>query len=361
VNEPAAPIGEVPVVTAAAHTAEVAGKLEPPPFTSAQRLNFQKWCLLNHLLEATPHHRLSKGDANGKLRAALQRELELTPARATELREALASEHYITIAKKGRSVTYELTDTGREYLQMLDPYPPEPPVEPVPETVLRHQMAHVLFQLFRAEGQTLGRGQANQKRGPTDLELTPQAANKLRKQLAKQGALEIIKGSRSESYRLTPRGEELLATLEHYPTSKVTLSGRLLNALLHTVRTAAPQPTAVSTEPVVTSAPQFAPAPADLSQAIHEVFEELLRERHSHTGLVPIHEIRKQIAANYGPNLARHDVLDEPIRELWRQGRLRMVALADLQRATPEQLNDSVPGVHETLFYLERAHERPAQ
>jgi hypothetical protein len=52
--------------------------------------------------------------------------------------------------------------------------------------------------------------------------------------------------------------------------------------------------------------------------------------------------------------------LDEPIRELWRRGRVRMVALADLTRATSEQLNDSIPGVHETLFYLENAHGRPA-
>jgi hypothetical protein len=193
------------------------------------------------------------------------------------------------------------------------------------------------------------------------LELTPEVAGILRKKLAREDALEIIKSGRSETYKLLSRGEGLLATLEHYPTTQFTLKGKHLNALLGLVRSVGSTHAASASSILPGNEPTFAPAPTDLSQAVYEEFEELRRERHSHTGLVPIHEIRLRIAEKYGASIARHDVLDEPIRELWRQDRVRMVALADLQRATPEQLNDSVPGVHETLFYLERAHERPAQ
>ena len=49
------------------------------------------------------------------------------------------------------------------------------------EEIERYQVAHLLFQLFRAEGWTLGRGQANRSLGPTELELRPSAANQLRR------------------------------------------------------------------------------------------------------------------------------------------------------------------------------------
>ena len=343
--------GEVQAAAAMAASSEPPVPDQTGSSDDGRRLNYQKWCLLDQLLQATPHHRLSKGEANRKLTATLQRELQLTPATANQLRESLAREQYLHIHKKGRSLTYELTDAGREHLQRLDPYPPPP--APVAPEIQRYQIAHLLFQLFKTDGRTLARGEANKNRGPKELELSAPAANELRKTLARQGAIEILRGSRSESYRLTPEGEALLGTLQQYPESTFNLKGKHLNALLGLAVSAARQQD--------TSAPrsESAAAPADLSQAVYAAFEELRRESYSHTRLVPIHEIRRKIAENYGPQTARHDVLDEPIRELWRQGRVRMVALADLQRATPEQLNDSVPGVNETLFYLESAHEQP--
>lgn len=360
----ATPVAESTPDTPTEHLADepVGGRSSPAPSSAEEkrRLNDQRWFLLNQLLEATPDHRLNKGEANRKLSAVVRRELDLTPATAERLRQDLAKDHYLQVTREGRSVTYELTDAGREYLQTLDPYPPEPETEPVSDTVRRHQIAHLLLQLFRADEQTLGRGEANRRLGPVDLELNLPAANKLRKKLARDGMIEVIKSSRSESYRLTSAGERLLATLEHYPTTKVTLNGRQLNALLQAVRSSTPSAGATQEFGRGTES-RGIPLPADLSQAIYEEFDDLRRERYGHTGLVPIHEIRARIAAEYGTEAARHDVLDEPIRELWRQGRVRMVALSDLGRATPEQLNDSVPGVHETLFYLELAHDSPAR
>src|SRR5262249_17469775 len=150
----------------------------------------------------------------------------------------------------GNSATYELTDAGREYLQTLDQYPPEPELPPASDEIRNFQKAQLLFQLYRSDGKTLSKGEANRQLGPQELELTPEIAPILRNKLSRVGALEIIKGSRSETYKLLPAGEGLLATLEHYPTTQFTLKGKHLNALLGLVRSSPLQPAApVSTIP----------------------------------------------------------------------------------------------------------------
>jgi hypothetical protein len=54
-------------------------------------------------------------------------------------------------------------------------------------------------------------------------------------------------------------------------------------------------------------------------------------------------------------------VLDEPIRELARRGRVRLVAISDPRDVTPEQLANSIPGREQTFFYLGAAHVHPGQ
>jgi hypothetical protein len=95
-----------------------------------------------------------------------------------------------------------------------------------------------------------------------------------------------------------------------------------------------------------------------LGAAVLAEFQELWRERHGRSGLVPIHEIRQRIADRFGTAASRHDVLDEVILNLWRQKRLGLEAISDLAGATEQQLNASIPGVHGTLFYLEAPHEQ---
>ena len=98
--------------------------------------------------------------------------------------------------------------------------------------------------------------------------------------------------------------------------------------------------------------PGPAPAAGDLAAAVLEVFEELRREKYGHTGMVPIHEIRRGIAGRLGPAAARHDVLDEAIKRLGRE-RLRMLPINDASHVSAEELNDSIRGLNETWFYLE--------
>jgi DNA-binding PadR family transcriptional regulator len=297
-----------------------------------------------------------KGEANRKIPAPVARQIGLTPAVANRVRDALAQQGYIRVSRVKQTITYELTDAGREYLQTLTPYPPPEPEDETAEEIRGYQKAHLLLQLLRADQHALARGQANRSRGPADLELTTRAANRLRKRLAQEGLVEIIPGQRTESYRLTDRGRTTLGTLRHYPTSRITLTGKQLNALLHAGQRGA-NLNAGETQRAAQVPVSPAPLPADLGQVVYAEFVELRRERYGHTSLVPIHEIRRRIADKYGPGAARHDTLDEPIRELARQGKVRLVAISDLRDATEPQLADSIPGIDQTFFYLGVAHD----
>lgn len=103
----------------------------------------------------------------------------------------------------------------------------------------------------------------------------------------------------------------------------------------------------------VGEAPTQAPDARNLATAVLEVFEELRREKFGHTGLVPIHEIRREIARRLGPEAARHDVLDGPIKEFHRGDRLRLLPINDASGVSAEEMNASIHGNNVTWFYLE--------
>lgn len=85
---------------------------------------------------------------------------------------------------------------------------------------------------------------------------------------------------------------------------------------------------------------------AQVRAAAERAFTELLPQ--SPHGLVPIWQVRERVSS---PDKA---ALDESILDMWREGKVRLVSLADLQKATPAQLDASVPGVNETLFFIEQ-------
>jgi hypothetical protein len=101
------------------------------------------------------------------------------------------------------------------------------------------------------------------------------------------------------------------------------------------------------------------PSQSELAEAVMAEFRDLRRERHGSSGLVPIHEIRQRIVERFGPTAGRHDLLDEVILGLWRSQRLGLEGISDLGKATNQQLNDGIPGVSGTLFYLETPREQP--
>lgn len=252
------------------------------------------------------------------------------------------------------------------------------------------QRAFLLLQLLGADERRLTQTAANKclkAEVKKKLGLDARTANQLRNSLAEDGYLEKSRADRATSYALTERGLALLLSLEQYPTELV-VSGKAINALIaavqeqsgswqgagHVDRTvAAAQTTLAELERGVSelfhnarqrlqarpSPPEKLETP-DLADVLWSEFQELHRERFGHSGLVPIHELRRRVAARLGAQAARHDVFDAEVQRLRQRGRVRLVPISDLRDASREQLNDSIPGVSETLFYLEPVHEPAA-
>jgi hypothetical protein len=107
----------------------------------------------------------------------------------------------------------------------------------------------------------------------------------------------------------------------------------------------------VSPSPRVSEVPRA--HPQELERTILEIFQELLREKFAHTGLVPIHALRRAIKERVGDHAGRHDVLDEKIKGLWSGGKLNLLPINDATGVTAEELSDSIRGAQETWFYLE--------
>jgi DNA-binding PadR family transcriptional regulator len=309
----------------------------------------------------------SAGALNKQITAAARRELQLNADAANRARRELAQEGYLEVHKDRQKVFYALTESGRTYLAGLErpvlsgPTKPPAPVDEaaISDEVREAQIAYLLLQLLDENGQPLAKGEANKfKNGPhTSLGLKPAIANHRRAKLAERGYIRITRAGRSEEYVLTPDGlDYLAANTRHLKHATFKLKGQTLNALVAAARESSFQ----RDRPAGPTPPERpVPSQSELAEAVLAEFQQLRRERHGRSGLVPIHEVRQRIADRFTPAAARHDVLDEVILGLWRQQRLGLEAISDLAGATEQQLNDSIRGVHGTLFYLEAPHEQP--
>jgi hypothetical protein len=102
-----------------------------------------------------------------------------------------------------------------------------------------------------------------------------------------------------------------------------------------------------------TAVRDVAPLSVPLSDdALLDEARVLLRDRHSHTGLVPIFELRRRVKMQFGDLAASHEELDGRLRRLRREHRVRLVSISDRSQATAEQLSDSVPGEDEMFYYV---------
>jgi hypothetical protein len=229
----------------------------------------------------------------------------------------------------------------------------------ISEEVREAQIAYLLLQLLDQDGQPLGKGEANRfKNGPkTSLGLKPAVANVRRAKLAELGYIRITRTRRSEEYVLTGDGlDYLAANTKHFQHARFKLKGKTLNALVAAAHESSFEPDRVGALP---SSDHPLPSQAELGEAVLAEFEELRRERHARSGLVPIYEVRQRIARRFGARAARHDILDEVILGLWRQHRLSLEGISDQGKADSQQLNDGIPGHSGTLFYLEAPREQP--
>ena len=217
--------------------------------------------------------------------------------------------------------------------------------------LLGYQKAIILLQFLRNEEKRLTRSDLGAKlRTKTIKEATaldPEAINQVLTHLVGQGYLSVKKHGKGSTHTLTQNGEDYLGASDQYPTIEIRLTGTILNVLMALARK-----NGATTRPVVTESHSL-PGPEELDAAILRAFEGLRRERYSHLDMVPIFEVRRRVGERLGPHATRQDVFDPCVRDLRRSGRLRTIAISDLSDATDEQLAESVPGVNETLFYLE--------
>lgn len=275
--------------------------------------------------------------------------------------EELVAAGLVTSKKDGRAVRYSVTPAGESHLASLPvptartrtPRNRDPAVEPAPlpgnPNLLPYQQAFLLMQLLCADDRTMTEGQANKLPlvAKQDLELSGPLASQLRRKLAADGYLTQRKEGRSLLVTLTDKGVGYLTTLEHHPAARFTVTGGAINALLAARGDGAGYR--------VSDVASESEVPADLASVAYRVFQQLARERFTRNGLVPIFEIRREIARQYGPDAARHDTLDHSILSLWRDGRVRLVSISDTRGASAAELEDSITDAYETLFYMEGA------
>ncbi len=331
---------------------------EPPV---KDTLKLRRRAMLLHHLRDVPQRGLRKGDANKRISAAAAKELGLTTAVANQAREELVDSGEIHSEKVGRTTLYVLTDAGKSLLQNLSEYLPPPRCNPprgkvnLAENgkVKREREVYLLLQLLKVTGYAISGATANTFNdgyARDGLELNAATAWHIRGDLATRGLINITLRGRSEIYKLTNDGLLFLGNAAFPAERTFHLPGAALNALVEAARSVAKQFGEI--EPASIAPPQ----PAQLELAIIAALEELLRERHAQTGMVPIHEIREQIRREFGEVAARHELFDESLHRLRRGDEVILSPITDLSRASHEQLQASIPGLGETLFYAERGH-----
>jgi DNA-binding MarR family transcriptional regulator len=314
------------------------------------------------LLSAAPHRRLTQGDLKRKLRTRAAASRGLTPESAGALLGRCEAQGHVRREQTRRTVTYTLTDAGAAHLSTLG----APPlavrgniVPPANDQIRTYRTAYLLFEVLRAPGQSLAEAEASDHVSDyarDRLDLNVATARHLWKEFAAQGLLTRSGEGRIARYSLTPAGRVKLANADFPKDREFRLKGDALAALLEAAREVGKQFTPEPSEP--------GESPVDdarLERAVLAAFEELLRERHTVTGMVPIHEVRAEVRRRLGDRATRHDTFDPVVVRLRQTGQFRLVPITDQSGAEAEQLQASIPGVGETLFYLEVAHEPAAR
>ena len=102
------------------------------------------------------------------------------------------------------------------------------------------------------------------------------------------------------------------------------------------------------------AAPPLQPVTREAAkEEILKAFNQLVRTKYHHTELVPIPEVRELVRVEFGPAAAAHDTFDSAARSLAEDGTIYLTAISDLRKATHEQLQQAIPGMGETIYYME--------
>lgn len=287
--------------------------------------------------------------------------LGLNPATTRAVLSELALRGDILVRRTADFESYSLTPAGAEVLGRLRgqcPVPPPAGAKPTPapnESIRQGREAFLLFRLFEAPKHTASGTEAQGIGYPKPFKLNHATAWQVRGELARAGYITVHWDGTEGGYTLTRTGKQYLATLPFDAFGEFKIKGSTLTELLAAAREGAKPATGVppSVEPR-THHP--APDAAQLEKAVMNIFHALLNGRFANLRMVPIHEIRSEVANQFGSHSVSHTDFNELLLELRRTDRMRLISIDDRSRATPDQLRDSITALGETFFYVEKAN-----
>ena len=258
--------------------------------------------------------------------------------------------------------SYRLTGAGKDHVKPRRP--------DVSDELVGNQEAYLLFQFLRIKegGEAMSRSDLNGKLGTKaareQFELDPKV-NKSTidyhlDQLVNNGSLNEKRQGVSLIYTLTADGLKTLGAGKQYdhPSINFTLNGPALNRLLEAARSAG-APRSPAHEPAA-SVPELEPIPPVPTQSaevtpeeIHAFIAQLQADKYAGRDQIPIHEVRALVARHHGEHAASHPVFDKLLKRMRSEGDLTISAIADSRQTPVEHLNGSIPGMNETLFFID--------
>lgn len=287
--------------------------------------------------------------------------LGLNPATARAVLTDLALRGDVQVHRTPETESYSLTPGGAALLKQRRGECPVLPPSGKPTLVLTESVrlgreAFVLLKLLQCVKYTLWESDAAAGSYPKPLKLNHATAWMVRDELAQKGHIATHWDGKEGCYTLTPAGKWYLSTLPFDAFDEVKVKGPAFTELLAAAREGGKPAHGETPIRVQPQAPQTTLTAEQLVTPVLDIFYELLRERFTVLDMVPIHEIRRAVAERFGPRAASHAVFDEVLFVLRRAKKLWLVSISDRSRATPEELQDSVPGVGEMFFYAEKAN-----
>ncbi len=258
--------------------------------------------------------------------------------------------------------SYRLTENGKQHLSLFPSKLELRPARPDhSDEQLQYQESFILLKVFSAQpltqSQLKGKLKTNAAKRQLELDVVnaPETISYHLAELVEKGCLLEERSSNSFTYSLTKeRGIRALATGKQHTEVTFQLSGVALNALIAAIGQAKPaeprlEVPAVMDEPDYPLYPRSEPlGPMDILRYV----ELLLSDKYAGKDLIPIHEVRRLVAEHQGTEAAGHPVFDPLIKRMRTDRQLRLIAISDNRDATQEQLNDSIPGMNEILFYI---------
>ncbi|WP_422930237.1 hypothetical protein [Singulisphaera sp. PoT] len=287
------------------------------------------------------------------------------PAEANQTLASLIEQGFLAISGGAQdaphprpNAAYRLT---REGIAHLRPARPD-----FSDELLQAQEAFILLQVFRAKEQKLTRSDLNGKLKSRaavgqlefDVKAAPETIDYHLAELVDKQCLTVLKRGVSISFELNPeKGAAALASSKQHEAVSFTLTGETLNALLTTARQSkvlhVAAVSAESGELPTVDMDNLETPPKTLSPLeISKFLDQLRTGKYAGKDLIPIHELRQLVGSNLGEALATHAVFDRIVKEMRSDGQLEVIAISDNRDATQEQLDDSIPGMNETLFYI---------